>query len=185
MSGTPRHTRPLYPAAAASAASPAPYRGTRQSMAYAGNEMGSPDAASYESMAAAAASYPAAAGGANERKDHIQVHVRVRPSVEGHQESTNGTEMCAIADDDGVSLSTSRPGATTRHDTFDGVFSPNATQKQVYEKTAPRFIHAAMNGYNGTIFAYGQTGSGQYTSRGVGARARDRVARRLVRALVP
>jgi hypothetical protein len=49
---------------------------------------------------------------------------------------------------------------------FDGVFSPESSQKQVWEATEP-LVQCAVDGYNVTVFAYGQTGSGKtYTMLG-------------------
>jgi len=44
---------------------------------------------------------------------------------------------------------------------FDRVFSPCATQEEVYEFSARPIIESVMQGFNGTIFAYGQTSSGK------------------------
>jgi kinesin family protein 5 len=45
--------------------------------------------------------------------------------------------------------------------TFDHIFQPGATQKEVYIKAAQPITNAVLEGYNGTIFAYGQTSSGK------------------------
>eukprot|EP00039_Didymoeca_costata_P005265 m.80093 g.80093 ORF g.80093 m.80093 type:complete len:1053 (+) comp12740_c0_seq2:592-3750(+) len=49
---------------------------------------------------------------------------------------------------------------------FDRVFSPNATQADVFDDTEP-IMTSAVDGYNVTLIAYGQTGSGKtYTMMG-------------------
>ncbi len=45
--------------------------------------------------------------------------------------------------------------------TFDTVFNPDTTQREVYEQTAKPAIMSLLEGYNSTIFAYGQTGTGK------------------------
>jgi hypothetical protein len=40
--------------------------------------------------------------------------------------------------------------------TFDAVFGPLATQRQVYDACAAAVVESVLDGYNGTIFAYGQ-----------------------------
>lgn len=45
--------------------------------------------------------------------------------------------------------------------TFDGVYSPDSSQRQVYDETAFPLVESVLEGYNGTIFAYGQTGCGK------------------------
>lgn len=41
---------------------------------------------------------------------------------------------------------------------FDCVFDTDATQEEVYQKTARPQIDSVLNGYNATVFAYGATG---------------------------
>lgn len=45
--------------------------------------------------------------------------------------------------------------------TYDHIFSPDATQEEVFNIVGKSMIQDIMQGYNGTIFAYGQTGSGK------------------------
>ena len=47
------------------------------------------------------------------------------------------------------------------------MFTPVATQEELYECVGRETINDVLTGYNGTIFAYGQTGSGKtYTMFG-------------------
>ncbi|KAJ2892828.1 Kinesin- motor protein [Coemansia aciculifera] len=56
--------------------------------------------------------------------------------------------------------------ATLKHP-YDGVFGPQATQEQVYDKVAQPILDEVIQGYSCTIFAYGQTGTGKtYTMQG-------------------
>lgn len=51
--------------------------------------------------------------------------------------------------------------------TFDRVFPPSSTQKDIYEYCINETVNDVFQGYNGTILAYGQTGSGKtYTMMG-------------------
>ena len=73
-----------------------------------------------------------------------------------------GTECCLFPQDDVVVL-------VPDNQVFpmDRVFSPDASQEQIFEIIGYETILDILNGYNGTIFAYGQTGSGKtYTMFG-------------------
>jgi hypothetical protein len=48
---------------------------------------------------------------------------------------------------------------------FDCVFDIDATQEQVYQKTARPQIESVLSGYNATVFAYGATGARARTLR--------------------
>ncbi|CAG8612670.1 3497_t:CDS:2, partial [Ambispora leptoticha] len=49
---------------------------------------------------------------------------------------------------------------------FDNVFGPEATQRDVYEKSVLGLIDKFIEGYNATILAYGQTSSGKTHTMG-------------------
>lgn len=50
---------------------------------------------------------------------------------------------------------------------FDHVFTTDATQDQVYSKSAFSLVQSVLEGFNGTIFVYGQTSSGKtFTMQG-------------------
>ena len=46
----------------------------------------------------------------------------------------------------------------TKTFTFDSVFGPNSTQKEVFDQTVCPIVEEVLKGFNCTIFAYGQTG---------------------------
>jgi kinesin family protein 18/19 len=54
-----------------------------------------------------------------------------------------------------------------KHYAFDYAFGPNASQDQVFDKSARFLIDGVLQGYNATVFAYGATGAGKtYTMLG-------------------
>jgi len=59
---------------------------------------------------------------------------------------------------------------------FDAAFPEEATQYDVYEKTAKQFLHHAINGINVTVFAYGATGAGKTHTLMGNARCDDAAA---------
>ncbi|KAL5777559.1 hypothetical protein ACOSP7_010485 [Xanthoceras sorbifolium] len=90
--------------------------------------------------------------------EKICVAVRVRPPVS--QEIFNGTFW--NVEDNRVSLhrqhGTPISGLSF---TFDHVFDESCGNARVYELLTKDIIHAAVQGFNGTVFAYGQTSSGK------------------------
>lgn len=44
---------------------------------------------------------------------------------------------------------------------FDGVFSAEASQEEIFQRCVPSLLGDLLSGYNGTILAYGQTGAGK------------------------
>jgi hypothetical protein len=56
---------------------------------------------------------------------------------------------------------------STQTFTFDQVYAPDATQRDVYESSARHAVASMLQGYNATVMAYGQTGTGKtYTMEG-------------------
>lgn len=97
-------------------------------------------------------------------KGKIRVYARVRPLTNSEREKN-----CDIAlnCEDAFSCSLVHRGRSKVFE-FDRVFSPAATQAQVFEDTK-RLVQSAVDGYNVCIFAYGQTGSGKtFTMMGEG-----------------
>lgn len=111
-----------------------------------------------------------------ELKGNIRVFCRVRPRTPKEVEqnkalcSINFIDECTIEvgkldGSDAVSCSGKLRG-TKQEFTFDKVFSPIASQKDVFEELS-LLVQSALEGYNVCIFAYGQTGSGKtYTMEG-------------------
>ena len=84
----------------------------------------------------------------------VRVCVRVRPETAA--QTLDPFEFNA------ASGSLSLTVAGHAHDfVFDEVFSQDASQEEVFDKSATEICQHVLDGYNGTVFAYGQTGAGK------------------------
>ncbi|XAR52669.1 Minus-end-directed kinesin ATPase [Bertholletia excelsa] len=92
-------------------------------------------------------------------KGSIRVYCRVRPFLPGQPNNVTTVEHI---DEGSITIVTpSKYGKEGRKSfTFNKVFSPSATQEEVFADTQP-LIRSVLDGYNVCIFAYGQTGSGK------------------------
>ncbi|KAL9225658.1 hypothetical protein vseg_001554 [Gypsophila vaccaria] len=92
--------------------------------------------------------------------EKICVAVRVRPPVTVTT-TVDGTFFWHV-DDNRISLhkSCGTPLSGVSF-TFDHVFDQTSPNSRVYELLTKDIIHAAVEGFNGTVFAYGQTSSGK------------------------
>ena len=78
---------------------------------------------------------------------------------------TNSSESCVAFDDKqtcvvrGTDPETGQYGAIKY--SFDRVFDPNSTQREVYDESIVPIIESVLEGFNGTVLAYGQTSSGK------------------------
>lgn len=114
-----------------------------------------------------------------EGNDRIKVVVRVRPPLERELMAKGGCERYAkaysiesSARSDSLTLSENLNSIAsggvengiiynTYRFGFDRVYSPEATQEQVYAESARDVVMNALQGYNASIIAYGQTGAGK------------------------
>ena len=106
-------------------------------------------------------------------KGKVNVFSRVRPGLareDGDQHCiTNHQELkkCVVrVEDDAVERvlagGSAAPGKVTEKAySFDGVFDPECTQKEVYEEVGKPVLKDVLQGYNGSILAYGQTSAGK------------------------
>ncbi|XP_076928927.1 kinesin-like protein KIN-14J, partial [Bidens hawaiensis] len=93
-------------------------------------------------------------------KGNIRVYCRIRPFLKG--QSQRQTTIEYIGDNGELVVTNPSKAAKESHRLFkfNKVFSPAATQEEVFVDTQP-LIRSVLDGYNVCIFAYGQTGSGK------------------------
>ncbi|CAH9117047.1 unnamed protein product [Cuscuta europaea] len=99
-------------------------------------------------------------------KGNIRVYCRIRPFLPN--QSQIRTTMDYIGDNGELVVVNPLKQGKDNHRVFkfNKVFSPTATQEDVFRDTQP-LIRSVLDGYNVCIFAYGQTGSGKtYTMSG-------------------
>ncbi|GMJ04411.1 hypothetical protein like AT1G63640 [Hibiscus trionum] len=99
-------------------------------------------------------------------KGNIRVYCRIRPFLPGQSKKQTAMEYIGENGELVVSNPSKKGKDTHRLFKFNKVFSPAATQEEVFLDTQP-LIRSVLDGYNVCIFAYGQTGSGKtYTMSG-------------------
>ena len=92
----------------------------------------------------------------------VKVVARFRPFNKRELEEYSQRALTVKIDfQDGQNLAITQPGLPKQNFTFDYIFDPTATQKQIFEEAAKPTIKDVIQGFNGTIFAYGQTGAGK------------------------
>ncbi|XP_061388628.1 centromere-associated protein E [Musca vetustissima] len=92
-------------------------------------------------------------------KNSIQVGIKVRPLLKKEKDQQPLWRV--------VNNSIQQVDSQSDPYYFDHIFDQDATNQQIFDKMAKHIVHAAMKGFNGTIFAYGQTSSGKtYTMMG-------------------
>lgn len=94
--------------------------------------------------------------------EKVTVVIRLRP-LSQNEVNSNEEEVYVAEDRETLLLNSSSPNTSL---SFNAVFDPSTTSREVYTTTAQRLVASAMEGYNCTIFAYGQTGSGKTYTMG-------------------
>ncbi|XP_073128123.1 kinesin-like protein KIN-14C isoform X2 [Henckelia pumila] len=101
-----------------------------------------------------------------ELKGNIRVYCRVRPFLPGQKQKQSTVEYIGENGEIVVSNPSKQGKEARRSFKFNKVYSPTATQAEVFADTQP-LIQSVLDGYNVCILAYGQTGSGKtYTMTG-------------------
>ncbi|XP_028317157.1 kinesin-like protein KIFC1 [Gouania willdenowi] len=106
-----------------------------------------------------------------ELKGNIRVFCRVRPLVDGGnlkhiQLPANDNKTITLAKTEESHTGKAADTHKNYNFSFDRVFSPSASQQEVFEEIS-LLVQSALDGYNVCCFAYGQTGSGKtYTMEG-------------------
>lgn len=97
-----------------------------------------------------------------ELRGPIRVFCRVKPS--SNRSFINYPER-KLQENNLRTISIEKEGAPLNF-TFDGVFTENSTQEQIFHELVP-FLQSAIDGEHVSVFSYGQTGSGKtYTLEG-------------------
>ncbi|KAL0888998.1 hypothetical protein Bca101_012981 [Brassica carinata] len=107
--------------------------------------------------------------------EKICVAVRVRPPTP-ESSSENAYSLWKVEDN---RISLDAPISVASY-SFDHVFDERSSNASVYELLTKDIIHAAVEGFNGTVFAYGQTSSGK-TFTMTGSETDPGIIRRSVR----
>lgn len=92
-------------------------------------------------------------------KKPIQVVCRFRPL--GLNSEQNQAHIEFSHDQKSLTLKPEGDNTSYLTFTFDRVFLPQNSQKQIYEEIGKPIVDSVLEGFNGTVLAYGQTSSGK------------------------
>jgi len=95
----------------------------------------------------------------DEANGEIQVVCRFRPLNDKELNISNA--ICVDFPSDKKSVSVPQGGLSPITFRLDHIFTPAASQIEVYQIAAQPIIESVMQGFNGTVLAYGQTSSGK------------------------
>ena len=98
--------------------------------------------------------------GKKDKKQHIQVFIRVRP-LNNAEKSGKSVTVVDTPSCREVVVRERLHDKFTKKFTFDRVFGPYSKQIEVYNAVVRPLLGEVLDGYNCTVFAYGQTGTGK------------------------
>ncbi|KAI4484885.1 hypothetical protein M0802_012994 [Mischocyttarus mexicanus] len=105
--------------------------------------------------------------GKNNKNQHIQVFVRVRP-INNAERIGKSISVVDVPSSKEVIIREKPQDKLSKKFTFDEVFGPLSKQIDVYNAIVSPLLEEVLAGYNCTVFAYGQTGTGKtFTMEGV------------------
>ncbi|VDM17524.1 unnamed protein product [Hydatigera taeniaeformis] len=94
------------------------------------------------------------------KRECVKVVVRCRPMNKKEIDEGHGRQSSGC-----VEVKSLEGGCVVF--TFDSVYGPDSSQKELYEKSFSDIVQCVISGFNGTVFAYGQTGTGKtFTMQG-------------------
>ena len=97
----------------------------------------------------------------NIQKGNINVVIRVRP-LNNSERFANESSVLQFPGNGGIVATSPDKGNVIKSFTFNVVFEPEATQKDVFEHCGVgEMVELALSGYSTTCICYGQTGSGK------------------------
>ena len=95
------------------------------------------------------------------QKGHVNVVVRVRP-LNNSERFANESNVLQFPGNGGIVATSLDKEVVIKNFTFNVVFEPEATQKDVFEHCGvEEVVDYALAGYSTTCICYGQTGSGK------------------------
>ena len=95
------------------------------------------------------------------QKGNVNVVVRVRP-LNNSERFANESNVLQFPGNGGIVATSQDKGNVIKSFTFNVVFEPEATQKDVFEHCGVEaMVDLALAGYSTTCICYGQTGSGK------------------------
>lgn len=97
---------------------------------------------------------------------NIRVALRIRPAIVTENTVGGLPVSCVQIVPNEPQIIVGREEANRKTFTYDYVYGPTSTQKEIYEDLAAPLVKQFLDGFNATILAYGQTFSGKTYTMG-------------------
>jgi gamma-glutamyltranspeptidase len=96
----------------------------------------------------------------SQKKDsNVSVGVRIRPRND-KEIAANMQVFFSPTPDGGSVQELDDNGTAVKHWSYDRVFGPESSNKEVFDTMGSKLVDGALEGYNTVMFMYGQTSSG-------------------------